>query len=145
MPRTILAIAALWLALSTASAAADPMSYEGRGYGGPLGVGPNFHSSEPSKPGHYQRKRTYKAKRRTRTGPAEDADTVTAAPAHEAAAKKKAESRNSSIATASAGESKPDEKAATETAAKPASEPQASVGCKRFIASVGETVSVLCE
>ena len=43
MAKTILAAACL--AVMTVRASAGEMSYEGRGYGGPLGVGPNFNSS----------------------------------------------------------------------------------------------------
>ncbi len=42
MSKTSVALAAACLALTTASAAAQGPSYESRGYGGPLYVGPNF-------------------------------------------------------------------------------------------------------
>lgn len=145
MARNVLAFAAVCLALPTACAAGDYMTYEGRGYGGPLGVGPNFNSSKPSAPKHY-RKRTYKKRATTRPS---NNNTETAKSAPEAdvpvkkSVKKDTVNQNSSIAT-SAGA--PAKTAVHETGATPAAEPQsATVGCKRFIPSIGETVTVPCE
>ena len=43
MCRRIFALVGLFVALTTAAAVAQEQpTYEGRGYGGPLGVGPNF-------------------------------------------------------------------------------------------------------
>jgi hypothetical protein len=146
--------AAACLAVMTVGVAADPMTYEGRGYGGPLGVGPNFRSSEPSKPKHY-RKRTYK--KRAKARPSKRTETAKSAPEADVPVKKTdnektdnektvtkdAVSQNSSIATSAATPSQP---SVRETGTTAATEPQStSVGCKRFIASVGETVTVPCD
>lgn len=123
------------------------MSYEGRGYGGPLGVGPNFHSSEPSQPKRY-RKPSYKPKPRksVKTRPDRQTETATTVPEKAAPAVKDAVSQNSSISTGATKAAASAQATAPETAAKPAADAEpTSVGCKRFIASVGETVSVPCE
>lgn len=147
MARSILALATVCLVLGAVRVAADPMSYEGRSYGGPLGVGPNFRSSEPSQPKRY-RKPSYKPKPRksAKTRPDRQTETATTAPEKAAPAAKDAVSQNSSISTGSTKSAASAQAPAQETGAKPAVDSGANnVGCKRFIASVGETVSVPCE
>jgi hypothetical protein len=54
MFKTSLTLTAAWLALMSVGASAqDNSSYENRGYGGPLGVGPNFHQGGQSAPPVY--------------------------------------------------------------------------------------------
>lgn len=113
MFRTNFAVAAaLCLALTTVSASVQAQSYESRGYGGPLGVGPNFHEGGQSAPPSYGPKSSgeerYTPKRersvtKSREAPAtREADTEKASPAATAASTEPAaESENSTIAGAS--------------------------------------------
>jgi hypothetical protein len=146
MAKSIPAIAALCLALLTVVAAAGEMSYEGRGYGGPLGVGPNFHSSGSSSQEGYspQRSSGERAHRAAnKPKPAKEVDTAKTAPA-----KKEAENENSSIAGASLQTDKAGEQTAVDTETKPTAEPApttSTASCKRYFPSVGKTVSVPCE
>lgn len=64
MPRTRLALAASALVLTTIAALAqDAPSYESRGYGGPLYIGPNFHQGGQSSPPTYDGSRSYSVER----------------------------------------------------------------------------------
>lgn len=154
MTRMSLVIAAAYLALMTVPAPAQT-SYESRGYGGPLGIGPNFHPGEPSRARRAKRRRRYRPSTSSKAGQRESVDTtkkkavtenstiVTELPEAE---KKKVVTENSSIVTVSprAGETV----AQTTAGAKPKSQTKAPAGatnCRRFIASVGKTVSVDCD
>ena len=149
MARSILALAAACFALPTACAAGDYMTYEGRGYGGPLGVGPNFHSSEPSKPKRYRKPRykpSHKPSKNVKKRPAKETETAKSAPEKAAPATKDAVSQNSSISTGATTAAGSTQASAQETATKPSSDTEtSSVGCKRFIPSIGETVTVPCD
>jgi hypothetical protein len=113
MCRRIFALIGLFVALTTAATIAqEEPTYEGRGYGGPLGVGPNFqhggqwgppvygtgreHSSATerySAPQHIDR-----AQRR-RNSDDDDVKTAKMTPAPEESKESKAQSENSSIVT----------------------------------------------
>jgi hypothetical protein len=62
MSRTRLALAASALMLTSIAALAAP-SYESRGYGGPLYIGPNFHQGGQSSPPAYDGSRSYSVER----------------------------------------------------------------------------------
>lgn len=113
MSRTNVALAVgLCLALTTVSASAGALSFESRGYGGPLYVGPNFQGGGQHSPPSYgpksssQERATTKRERSTaksRKAPAtREANTEKASPAAEAASIEKPESENSTISSASA-------------------------------------------
>ncbi len=97
-----LVIAAALFALATAAASAQNYpSYEGRGYGGPLGVGPNFHSNDSG--GSYQHsapRRVYRDTPRHEAPVHRKTSTAKSAPADDDAdkVKDKAENENSGIA-----------------------------------------------
>ncbi len=110
MAKAAFALATVLLAATTAIAVAEP-SYESRGYGGPLGVGPNFHSSESyssperSKPKRVYKERSSEPKRRSRA--VDTDDTPKSAPVKkEAENQKAAETENSSIAGATSNSAK---------------------------------------
>jgi hypothetical protein len=112
MSKASLTLAAACLALMSVGASAQEPTYEGRGYGGPLGVGPNFqqggqwgapiygsgareHSSTTerySAPQHIDR-----AQRRRNDD--DDVKTAKKTPSHEESKEAKSQSENSSIVT----------------------------------------------
>lgn len=104
-----LTIAAASLASMTAIAGAQGPSYESRGYGGPLYVGPNFQAGGQHSPPVYDSKPTTRERDRKRVNKA-PAKRSTPAPAASETAKApaktepqaKAVTENSSIAAASA-------------------------------------------
>ena len=113
MSKRTFALIGLFVALTTGAALAqEEPTYEGRGYGGPLGVGPNFqqggqwgppiygagrdHSSTPerySAPQHIDRVQ------RKRNTDDDDVKTAKKTPAPEESKEAKAQSENSSIVT----------------------------------------------
>jgi len=105
MAKFVLAIATACLAAMTAFAAAQGPSYESRGYGGPLYVGPNFKSGgqytppsygpkSSSRARHRKRKRAYQATKERKARAAKTVDTAKATPVD-----KEVESENSSISS----------------------------------------------
>ena len=150
MRQTSVAIAVVFgCAALAGSAAAQAPSYESRGYGGPLDVGPNFHQGGQHAPAVYGQGRT-KTERATerrersaktrKAAPTREAKTDKSSPAPETAAKSDsaADAENSTIAAARIGE--------TDTASStPGSPPSAPVTCKRYVAAVGQTVTVPCD
>ena len=152
--RTNIALAVGLCLAVTASASAQGLSYESRGYGGPLYVGPNFqqggqhappvYGQGPSKSEHATTRRSRAAKSRKAPATREVA-TEKSSPAPKAAASeavqsaatdKKAETENSTISNAALHTDS--SSAAAKTDATP-------VTCKRYIAAVGQTVSVPCD
>jgi hypothetical protein len=144
--------AGLCLAAATISASAQGPSYESRGYGGPLYVGPNFQQggqhappvygqgpskSERAAPRRERNAKTHKAPS-TREAKTEKPSTPKAesADAAKSASDKKADSENSTISSAAL------QSDASSGAKTDASTP---VTCKRYIAAVGQTVSVPCD
>ena len=103
MTRRRLAIAAAaCLALTPVCASAQVgigLSFESRGYGGPLHIGPNFKSNtqEPSARKAYNRSTPRKVTRARKAQPRQDVETAKSTPA--APAKDKAQSENSTIAS----------------------------------------------
>jgi hypothetical protein len=106
-----LVIAAALFALATATASAqDAPSYESRGYGGPLYVGPNFQTGGKYSPPtydsnsysreRYKERRVYQAPKRHSRPEPEKTHTVKATPANDDAekVKDKADNENSGIA-----------------------------------------------
>jgi hypothetical protein len=142
--------AALCLATATMPTSAQGPSYESRGYGGPLYVGPNFQQGGQHAPPVYgqgrstseraatRRERNAKTHKAPSTREAEKPSPSKAesADAAKSASDKKADSENSTISSATlhsdAGGS-----ARTDTSAP--------VTCKRYIAAVGQTISVPCD
>ena len=124
MPRTGLSIAAVALAATTVTAAAQGPSYESRGYGGPLYVGPNFqgggqhsapvYGSGPSSKERYKKKRTYRATK-SRKDRAKDTDTARSI-AKSKPATAAFENENSSISELGARREAPDGAKSVETA-----------------------------
>ena len=116
MRQTNVAIAVVFgCAALAGSAAAQAPSYESRGYGGPLDVGPNFHQGGQHAPAVYgqaARKRSAPpngasaAPRRAKPAPTREAKTDKSSPAPETAAKSDsaADAENSTIAAARIGE-----------------------------------------
>lgn len=157
MFRTNFALAAgLCLVLTTVSVSAQGPSYESRGYGGPLYVGPNFQQGGQWSPPSYgpksssQERATTKRARSTaksRKAPAEqEANTEKASPATEDSSNAKtAETENSTISSASLQADTTD----AETNAEPGPKAEAAAAspatCKRFIAAAGKTVTVPCD
>ncbi len=175
MAKATLAIAAaLLVALTTlvpAPAGAQSPSYESRGYGGPLYVGPNFqgggqHSTptydrKPSSK-RYKKKRTYRATKSRKTDTSKKTEQAKASPADESV-----KSENSSISRAATGGDAPgnDDTATVQnenssiaageistgsTPKKNASgiEPASAsrnVGCKKYFPTAGMTLSVPCD
>jgi hypothetical protein len=168
MAKLRLAIAAAVLAAMSVLAAAQGPSYESRGYGGPLYVGPNFqHGGQHSPPvynskssrKHHKRRRTYRAKsHKKRT--VKQTETAKGSPE-----KSGVKSENSSISrTAKDAEekaaAKTDDTAAvknenssisaaelnTGATSKKEDAPRAQkkVGCKKYFPTAGMTLSVPC-
>ena len=147
MAKSILAAACL--ALMTVLASAGEMSYESRGYGGPLGVGPNFRSSGSGSQQRYSPQRSSRQPARRATSkprPTKEIDTAKTTPAtntNEA----EVENENSSIARASLETDETGEQTTVEAETKPTAEPAPTntASCRRYFPSVGKTVSVACD
>jgi hypothetical protein len=175
MVRLSLAIAAASLAAMTIVAAAQGPSYESRGYGGPLYVGPNFQGggqhSPPIYDGNSSSKKPYKKKRvyqatKPRKEQAKETDTAKSAP-KSSPTDTEVETENSSISQAGGepqktGDEKPVDTAETgivtenstishtslETATtSDAAEPKAkqNVSCKKYFPAAGMTLTVPCD
>ena len=113
MSKTSLTLAAACLALMSVGASAqDNSSYENRGYGGPLDVGPNFHEGGQSGPAIYGsgQERSYSTERyrapqrldrveRKRNDADDDVKTAKKTPAPKDSQEAKSQSENSSIVT----------------------------------------------
>jgi hypothetical protein len=156
MSKTGFAIAASALMLTCGAAMAqDAPSYESRGYGGPLYIGPNFHQGGQMSPPTYDsgsRSSTerYRAPQRldrveSRKRNSDDDDVKTAkkpAPEKEATEKTaKAESENSSISVAADANKKPTDTAKTDMTKTDAAraDSQKSANENSTIASVATT------
>jgi hypothetical protein len=106
MAKVVLVIAAAVLASITVLASAQGQSYESRGYGGPLNVGPNFkaggqytppsYGPNASSKKRYNKKRAYQATKARKARAAKTVDTAKAAPVD-----KDVQSENSSISSLS--------------------------------------------
>ncbi len=113
MAKLSLAIAAVFFAAMTAFAAAEGPSYESRGYGGPLYVGPNFqeggqhappvYDTNPSSREPHKRKRSYEVTKSPAARRERQTDTAKSAPEKSAPEKDEVESENSTIALATTG------------------------------------------
>ena len=176
MAKLVLAIAAALLAAMTAVASAQ--GYGGqRGYGGPLYIGPNFekggqhetplYGSDSYSKKKYNKKRTYRAKKKPSTRDSEDVDTAKTAPAEEE--EKEATSENSSISGQAADTVEPSAPKKTEKASGPENstiaragssedgtavakgnddapkESARKVGCKKYFPTSGVTLTVPCD
>jgi hypothetical protein len=172
--RKVYALVGLCLALTTASASAQGPSYESRGYGGPLYVGPNFQQGGQWSPPIYgsgSRERSYSTERHRAPQRIERAQRMprsdeTAKSAREPS-KDKAQNENSSIVSIASDKDKvapvtefvksdetKTDTAKTDTAgsrsenstiASVASTPTKTPGpCKRYFPTVGLTVTVPC-
>lgn len=150
---TVALAAGLSLAAAIGPVSAQAPSYESRGYGGPLYVGPNFQQGGQYAPPVYgqgtskserattRRERSAKAHKApsTREAKTEKPSTPKAdnADAAKSATVKKADSENSTISSAALQSD-----VASSGTKTDASTP---VTCKRYIAAVGQTVSVPCD
>lgn len=141
--RTVLALAAgLWAVLATAPALAQGPSYEKRGYGGPLYVGPNFEKGGQHAPPDYSVKPLKK-----RVKPAQ---TVSKGKAAKEVTEKDTTAAKPSSANPGANTDGAASTPAGESPAKDGSEPSAtaavpSTSCKRFDPTSGQTITVPCE
>ena len=111
MCRRIFALIGLFVALTTAAALAQEQpTYEGRGYGGPLGVGPNFQQGGQWGPPVYGQGQSKSVERyrapqhidrvqRKRNSDDDNVKTAKKTPAPEELKEAKAQSENSSIVT----------------------------------------------
>jgi hypothetical protein len=120
MSKRTFALIGLFVALTTGAALAqEEPTYEGRGYGGPLGVGPNFQQGGQWGPPIYGAGREHsstteryrepqRADRAQRRRNADDDDVKTAkkTPAPEESKEAKAQSENSSIVTIGSDQNK---------------------------------------
>ena len=137
--RTNVALATgICLALAAGPAAAQSPTYEGRGYGGPLYVGPNFSTGGQSTAPNYGAKPTKKRATVARERPAPKPHK---APVEKEVATEKASEPAAEKSTTSAVADKPAaaDAATSETAATtPAT-------CKRFDSTAGQTITVPCQ
>jgi hypothetical protein len=143
-----LGIVAATFAVAVFSAWAESPSYESRGYGGPLNVGPDFKSGKPS--AESPRKKPVQRATRKRAPVAKAP--VAKQPEPEAAAAADAVSENSSIAGAlpDAGTPATDgdaPKAVQQTgeASGDAAQANRKLGCVKYLPTAGITASVPCE
>jgi hypothetical protein len=173
MVKARVAIAVALLAAMTVCAAAQGPSYESRGYGGPLYVGPNFQSGGQNSPPVYGQGSSSKKQYRKRR--VERATTERKAPAAKATDTAKSspkqsdvQSENSSIAGAAADTHKTGEEStaettkttntvenenssisgaslASDTTAKDEPKAAQKVGCKKYFPTAGMTLSVPCD
>ncbi len=122
MARIGLAIAAASLAAMTVTAAAQGPSYESRGYGGPLYVGPNFQGggqhSAPVYDGSSSSKKQYKKRRQYRATKSRKENTKSTETAKSApkSSPTEFETENSSISSIESTTGKPDKSKPVETA-----------------------------
>jgi hypothetical protein len=142
------AMCAAWLALFSSVALAGP-SYESRGYGGPLYVGPNFqkggqHETPTYEKKTYQKKKTYKktrsyeAKKPSKTKAAEKSGSGSAGPGAASAGVADPTNENSTISGVTA--------AANETAGQvQKTKASAPVDCKKYFPAAGITATVECD
>ena len=139
MAKIILSFAIVFLAVMTvfvSAAEADP--WGGRGYGGPIGVGPDFGSSSKSySPKRSRKERVYRRTKKRKARPAKKVDTAKTAPIET-----EAENENSAISATSLETNKTVD---TETKAKDEPATTKNVGCKKYFPSVGQTLTVACE
>jgi len=144
MAKTLLALAAALLtAMTVLASAAEAGSSKGRGYGGPLGVGPDFGASSKSySPKRSTKKRTYTRTKKRKARPAKKVDTAKTTPIDV-----ETEDENSAISAASVETNESVVENAVETETKPKDKPRTTkkVGCKKFFPSAGMTLTVTCE
>ena len=134
--RTNVALAAgMCLALTTVSASAQGPSYEGRGYGGPLYVGPNFEQGGQHSPPAYG---TKPAKKRVPAAHAPESTKIRKAPAEKPAEKEVVTEKPATADTLSSTEKEPATDVTPEAAAS-------STTCKKYDATSGQTITVPCE
>lgn len=172
MAKLRLAIAAAGLAAMSVLAAAQGPSYESRGYGGPLYVGPDFqHGGQHSAPIYepnaskkrHKKRRTYRAKRSNKKRATRQTETAKSAPEKDAPEKGGVKSENSSISRAADGQAGSSDKVDTATihnenssisaaeidtgatSKKAAPKIKKNVGCKKYFPTAGVTLSVPCE
>ncbi len=144
MAKTLLALAvALLAAMTVLASAVEAGSSKGRGYGGALGVGPNF--GAPSKsysPKSSTKKRTYTRTKKRKARPAKKVDTAKTTPIDV-----ETEDENSAISAASGQTNETVVENSVKIETKPNDKPRTTknVGCKKFFPSVGMTLTVTCE
>lgn len=156
MARVAFAAGAL-LAAMTGFALAQGPSYESRGYGGPLYVGPNFKQGGQYETPTYEKKRTYKKRnKKKRTyrakkpvpSKAKKADTAKAATPTKRA--EKIESENSTITRASSVPPASTGTSAVVAQGEENTKPQGKkaptkIDCKKYVATIGTTITVPCD
>jgi hypothetical protein len=148
MLKVVFAIGAGWLAVLTGVALAGP-SYESRGYGGPLYVGPDFHKGGQhetptygkrtyKKKKTYKKTRSYQAKKPSKAKAAKKVGDTGATAATAASVTDDPTNQNSSIAGVTA---------ATTATAGEVQKAKASgpVDCKKYFPAAGITATVDCD
>jgi hypothetical protein len=140
--RTCFALAAgLIVTVSAFPASAGGPSYEGRGYGGPLYVGPNFEQGGQHAPPVYGNKPAASKERAVKKRVHEVTKTREAPAAKEADTEK-----DSSDKAATAGTGGPVAASVEDTGGKAtAAAPAAPATCKHFDATSGQTITVPCK
>jgi len=173
MAKVRLTIAAAFLAAMTVFATAGELSYESRGYGGPLYIGPNFHSNDSASPKRSRERRTYRRTRQREAQPSRDrtpekTDTAKASPvkndgqtensslsapgkdetvetARNTSLNGEVDSENSTLSTLGKDEAVEVNTAERETKAKKEPETSKTVDCKKYFPTAGMTISVPCD
>jgi hypothetical protein len=142
-----LGIVAAFFVVSVFAAQAESPSFESRGYGGPLYVGPDFKSGKPS--AESPRKKPVQRATRRHAPVAKALVAKQPEPAEDAAAAD-AVSENSSIAGAASDAGTPAgdgaaSKAAQTTGGASAAQADQKLGCVKYLPAAGITASVPCE
>jgi hypothetical protein len=137
MRKTFTLAAGLGLALAAAPAWAQGPSYEKRGYGGPLYVGPNFEQGGQHTPPVYGTKPAKKQAPAKRARNVEKSKPTAAKEAN-------TEKASTGVPSATTAAESPATEKETEASAT-AEAPATPTTCKRFDATSGQTITVPCE
>lgn len=145
--RTRIALAtSFYLALAAGPALAQNPSYEGRGYGGPLYVGPNFEQGGQHTPPVYGTKPTKKraAVKPPRQTPKVARKTPSKKDTTPDTAEQKTDQASSSVApSADPADSSPGTTAGASTSSGTTT--STATTCKRFDSTAGQTITVPCQ
>lgn len=138
MKKIVVLAAGMCLAITAVSALAQNPTYEGRGYGGPLYVGPNFSTGGQHTSPNYGNKPSKKKAtvRRERAPP----KAARKSPVDKEVATEKASEPATEKSTTGAVAEKP---AAETTTAETAATTPAT--CKKFDPTAGQTITVPCQ
>lgn len=137
-------VAGLCLALATAPALGQGPSYEKRGYGGPLYVGPNFEQGGQHAPPDYGTKANKERSAPKRSVSKAKAPTTKEANTDKGSSEKQSSTTTSGSVPMSGADVEALPKSDTEPSAT-AEAPAAPTTCKRFDATSGQTITVPCE